>query len=128
MKSTVPEISIIIRTKNEERWISHCLRMVFDQDYDSFEVILVDNDSSDHTVEVAKRFPLTAIIQIAKFKPGKALNDGIRASNGRYIACLSSHCIPKNRQWLNNLVSNFDNNDIGRCLWTSITGKFYRSS
>ena len=65
MKSIVPEVSIIIRTKNEERWISHCLTMVFNQDYDSFEVILVDNNSTDHTVQAAKRFPIAEIIKIA---------------------------------------------------------------
>ena len=34
----MPKISIIIRTKNEEDWISHCLENVFNQDYKDFEV------------------------------------------------------------------------------------------
>ena len=38
--------SIIIRTKNEERWISSCLAAVFKQTYDNFEVIIVDNLSN----------------------------------------------------------------------------------
>ena len=63
----MPEISIIIRTKNEERWIAHCLTAIFQQDYDDFEVILVDNASLDHTVHVAQRFPLASIIKIDKF-------------------------------------------------------------
>ena len=40
------KISIIVRTKNEERWISHCLKSIYDQNYPSFEVILVDNESN----------------------------------------------------------------------------------
>ena len=103
----MPEVSIIIRTKNEERWIGHCLSMVFKQDYTDFEVILVDNESTDHTVEVAKRFPLANIVSIDKFRPGHALNEGIRASTGRYIVCLSAHCVPKATDWLSCLLANF---------------------
>ena len=108
MNSNSPEVSIIIRTHNEERWISHCLSAIFSQDFDNFEVVLVDNNSTDYTVEVAKRYPITNIVTIDKFFPGKALNDGIRASSGDYIVCISSHCIPKDKNWLRNLYKNFN--------------------
>ena len=104
----MPEISIIIRTKNEERWIAHCLAMIQKQDFIDYEVILVDNESTDHTVEVAKRYKLAKIVDIAEFKPGFAINEGIRASKGRYIVCLSAHCIPKSTGWLSQLRKNFD--------------------
>ena len=41
------ETSIIIRTKNEERWINSCLKAIFSQTYKDFEIIIVDNDSTD---------------------------------------------------------------------------------
>jgi len=110
MNSNSPEVSIIVRTRNEELWIAHCLSMIFEQDFDSFEVILVDNSSTDFTLGVANRYPLTAVLNIDKFFPGKALNDGIRASSGKYIVCISAHCIPKNDQWLKNLHKNFSSN------------------
>jgi rhamnosyltransferase len=103
----MPQVSIIIRTKNEERWIGHCLSMIFNQDFKDFEVILVDNASTDHTVEVAKRYPLAHLINIDRFRPGHAINEGIRVSSGRFIVCLSAHCIPKNTDWLTRLLSNF---------------------
>jgi rhamnosyltransferase len=108
MNLKAPEVSIIIRTYNEERWIAHCLGAIFSQDFDGIEVILVDNNSTDHTVEVAKRYPITTIVSIDKFLPGKAINDGVRASTGKYIVCISAHCIPKDKQWLKNLYSNFN--------------------
>jgi glycosyltransferase involved in cell wall biosynthesis len=111
MNLKAPEVSIIVRTYNEERWIGHCLGSIFNQDFDNFEVILVDNNSTDHTVKVAKRYPVSTIVKIDKFFPGKALNDGIRASTGNYIVCISAHCIPKDEQWLRNLYNNFDDND-----------------
>ena len=110
MKLSVSKISIIVRTHNEERWITHCLEAIFSQDFNNFEVIIVDNNSTDHTVEIVRRYPVKSIINIDKFIPGKAINDGIRVSTGDYIVCISAHCIPKDDQWLNNLYSNFEDN------------------
>ena len=47
MNSKTLKVSIIVRTYNEERWIAHCLGAIFSQEFDSFEVILVDNNSTD---------------------------------------------------------------------------------
>lgn len=122
----MPKVSIIIRTKNEEDWINHCLEMIYKQDFRDFEVILVDNLSTDNTVQIAKRYPLKKIINIQDFLPGLALNMGIRESEGEYIVCLSAHCIPKNNNWLKKLLANFKNNKTlagvyGRQLPVSFT-------
>lgn len=124
--SKPPTISIIIRTKNEEKWIAHCLAMIYKQDYQDFEVILVDNESVDCTVQIARRFPLAAVINIDKYLPGRSLNEGIRASSGRFIVCLSAHCIPKSKNWLSCLRRNFDDDEklagvYGRQLPLSFT-------
>ena len=63
----MPKISIIIRTKNEEDWIGHCLEMVYKQDFKDFEVVLIDNNSTDHTVEITKRYPLSEISNIKEY-------------------------------------------------------------
>lgn len=105
-------ISIIIRTKNEERWITACLKSVFNQSYKDFEVIIVDDASTDKTVEKAKLFDVKVIDYNGEYKPGKAINKGINNSNGEYIAILSAHCIPVNKNWLSNLKRNFTNDSI----------------
>jgi len=74
MSVLLPMVSIIIRTKNEERWISSCLRGVFNQTYNNIEVIVVDNNSEDQTIRRAKDYPVK-IIEINDFLPGKAIND-----------------------------------------------------
>ena len=86
-----PKVSIIVRTHNEEFWISHCLEAIFLQDFEKFEVILVDNNSTDNTIEIAKRYPISEIVYIDEFFPGKAINGGVRVSSGDYIVCISSH-------------------------------------
>lgn len=98
--------SIVIRTRNEERWITPCLSAVYDQKHREFEVILIDNESTDLTMEKARQFPVDKIVTCADYRPGKALNMGIKASKGDYIVCLSGHCIPVNDVWLTNLVRN----------------------
>ena len=49
-------ISINIRTKNEEKWIASCLRSIFDQKYKKFEIIIVDNHSTDNTIKIINKF------------------------------------------------------------------------
>lgn len=110
MKSKMPKISIIIRTKNEEQWIAHCLKMVYSQTITDIEVIIVDNMSTDNTMLIAQEFPVKTI-QIEKYLPGELINSGIRVSTGEYIVCLSDHCIPKHERWLEKLLQNFDKND-----------------
>jgi CMP-N-acetylneuraminic acid synthetase/GT2 family glycosyltransferase len=103
-----PTVSIVIRAKDEERWIKHCLQGVFSQTFRDFEVILVDNQSKDRTLDKARQFEIANIVTCTDYRPGKALNLGIRAAGGRYIVCLSAHCIPVNEHWLANLVRNLD--------------------
>lgn len=127
-----PLISIIIRTKNEERWIKFCLEAIFKQDtiftdesYGTFdfEVIVVDNMSTDRTVEIVSLFNVK-IVKISKFRPGYALNQGIRVSRGEILVFLSGHCIPKNSHWLKSLITPFFNkNNVQRGLVAGVYGK-----
>lgn len=110
--SSDPLVSIIIRTKNEERWIGRCLEKISSQTITDFEVVLVDNASTDKTVEKALNLmPDLVRVDIDKFIPGQAINEGIRASRGQYLAILSAHCIPASETWLERLLENFDAND-----------------
>jgi rhamnosyltransferase len=100
----VPLISVIVRSKNEEMWIGDCLSAIQKQSYVNKEVILVDNESTDKTVEKALEYDIT-LVKIKKFMPGLAINMGIRASSGDIIVCISAHCIPTSDVWLENLIA-----------------------
>lgn len=104
--------SIIVRTKNEERWINGCLSNIFSQEFDDFEVIVVDNKSTDKTIQKAKHFRIKHVVTYEDdvYFPGKALNMGIRKAEGNFIVCISGHCIPKNNKWLQNLIKRFYTN------------------
>jgi len=106
-----PTVSIVIRTKNEERWITACLNAIFKQSFKKYEVILVDNKSTDKTVKKAKQYNVK-VFEIDGYLPGKALNDGIAEAKGEYIIALSGHCIPKEKTWITNLLKNFSDDNV----------------
>jgi len=108
------KISIIVRTKNEERWIAQCLSAIGKQSYENREIILVDNDSSDKTVQIASSFGVKHINYTSEdgFRPGRAINLGIEASDGEFIVIISGHCIPTNDKWLETLIANIGDDEI----------------
>ena len=112
LKPSSPLVSIIIRTKNEERWIDHCLSAIETQNMRDYEIILVDNNSEDKSVKIARKYT-EKIINVTEFYPGKAINEGIRASQGKYIVIISGHCIPKNNIWLEKLIEPLENDKTG---------------
>ena len=112
LKPLSPLVSIIIRTKNEERWIDHCLSAIETQNMRDYEIILVDNNSEDRSVKVASKYTEN-IINVTEFYPGKAINEGIRASQGKYIVIISGHCIPKNNIWLEKLIEPLEKDQTG---------------
>ena len=110
-KNESKKISLIIRSKNEEKWITSCLQSIFRQNYKNFEIIIVDNESTDNTLIKAKKFDVK-IVSIKDYSPGKAINKGIRSSEGDYIVITSAHCIAADENWLSNLIRNFDDPTI----------------
>ena len=103
--------SVVIRAKNEARYIGEVLEAIFRQEgADPFEVILVDSGSTDGTLEIVRRFPIKLIeIPPETFTYGRALNIGIAEASGDYIASLSAHSTPAHEGWLANLVGPFKN-------------------
>lgn len=109
-----PKISIIIRTYNEEKYIEECLVKIFSQKVKhSFEVIIVDSESTDNTLVIVQKFPVK-ILSIKKkdFSFGKSLNYGCKNAKGELIVAISAHAIPIDDQWLKNLVSPLENNTV----------------
>ena len=104
--------SIIIRCKNEEDWIGHCLQSVYKQGLKNFEVIIVDSGSTDKTLEIVRSFKVDHIIKIKDYKPGYAINEGAKIANGEVLVMLSSHCVVKGTNWLRDLIENFKDPSI----------------
>jgi rhamnosyltransferase len=101
-------ISIIMRSCNDIEYIEDTLKMVFSQTIKDFELINLDNSSTDGTLEIIKKYNKKGkIISIPKGKyvPGKALNKGVSAAKGEIIVFLNSDAAPVDEYWLENLIN-----------------------
>ena len=108
--------SIIIRGKNEARWLKILLPILKKQSLKNFEIIFCDNNSSDNTMEILKRFKIKKILTFKKYLPGKILNSGIKFCEGEFICILSSHCIPVSNTWLQEHLEFIKRNKKGLTL------------
>ena len=107
------KVAIIVRTKNEELWISSCLNSLLNQTYKNFEIIVIDNQSDDLTLKILENFPVKVKTYAPKnnnYFPGEALNIGIRAIDADYYAFISAHCIAKDEKWLEEFIYELENN------------------
>jgi 2-desacetyl-2-hydroxyethyl bacteriochlorophyllide A dehydrogenase len=101
-----PEVSIVIRTYNEEKYLPALLASLKRQSFRDSEIIVVDSGSFDRTREIAARdADLLISIQSSYFTFGYSLNTGIRAASGRYIVCVSAHTFPFDEEWLGHLIA-----------------------
>jgi glycosyltransferase involved in cell wall biosynthesis len=91
VQSSAPLVSVIIPTYNHAQYVSQAIRSVLNQDYDQYEIVVVDDGSEDNTPEVVAQFGdrVRYIWQENKGLPG-ARNTGIRAARGDFIALLDS--------------------------------------
>jgi glycosyltransferase involved in cell wall biosynthesis len=97
-----PLLSIVIRTYNEQKWVGETLRRLINQDFNNFEIIIVDSESTDKTLKIVKQFPIKKIIKTKKkdYTPGRSLNLGIKNSSGKFICILSAHSVPVGKSFL----------------------------
>jgi glycosyltransferase involved in cell wall biosynthesis len=87
-------ISVIIRCRNEERWIGHSIQSVLDF-IDDPEIIIADNNSSDESMDIVRGFETWENIHkinIEDYSPGRSLNRAVELSSKDYILILSAHC------------------------------------
>ena len=87
---TAPKVSVIIVNYNEKRLLEKCLESLFKVNYENFEVIIVDNNSTDETVEfVTKNYPSIIVIKLDSNKGyAEPNNIGAKIAKGNYLLFL----------------------------------------
>ena len=92
--AALPKVSVIIPTYNRAHLIERSIRSVLDQTYQDFELIVVDDGSTDNTEEIVARFDDDRIRYIRRNQssgsPAAPTNTGIKAARGEYIAIQDS--------------------------------------
>jgi glycosyltransferase involved in cell wall biosynthesis len=83
------KVSVIIPAYNSAGTLAHAIRSVLNQTYTAFEIIVVDDGSTDGTAAVARAHDVELISQ-ANSGPSAARNHGIRVAKGELIAFLDA--------------------------------------
>src|SRR3989338_892630 len=91
-KVHAPLVSIVIPTNKEERNIENCLRSIRCQSYKNIEVIVVDNNSSDKTKEIALKYTQKVFDKVGKSGPPRR-NFGAKIAGGEYIVAVDADMI-----------------------------------
>ena len=124
---SAPLVSIIVPCYNVEKYVEACVDSVLKQEYQNWECILINDGSSDHTLEVIKSFEVKdRRFQVFTQENGglsATRNRGIEISNGDFLFFLDSDDILSSDA-ISTLVSSVDNNDIvtGITVTSKITG------
>src|SRR5262249_36910674 len=97
-------VSVVVCSYNGGQTLEQCLHSLQALDYPDYEVIVVDDGSTDHTRAVLSRFPTVRAIHQENQGLSAARNTGLRAGSGDIVAYTDSDCFA-DPHWLTLLVS-----------------------
>ena len=88
----MPKFSIIIPVKNTEKYIKKCIESIKKQTYKDYEIIVINDNSTDNSMNIVKEYKDITIIEndIKGIGPSRARNLGVTKSKGEYILFLDS--------------------------------------
>ncbi len=98
--------SIIIPAYNEEKYIEKTLELALKQNYPDFEIIVVDNNSTDKTNELARKFDVKVFLEKNKGTLWTR-ERGRKEASGEVLAFLDADCLPDS-DWLREGVKWFE--------------------
>ena len=110
-------VSIIIAAKNEADNLKQFLPEILNQDYPDFEVILINDASTDNTLQIIKEFQKDNLdlklvnLEISSIYQGNkknAITKGIEASTNKYLLFTDADCCPVSKNWITEMVNHLN--------------------
>lgn len=109
-------ISVIVCAKNEEENVKKFVPLLAEQNYSDYEIVLIDDASSDETLEVFEAFEKQySNIKLVKVENNEAfwgnkkfaLTLGIKAAKNEYLLFTDADCYPKSNDWIKEMSAQF---------------------
>ncbi len=85
-----PAVSVLVTCYNYGEFLQECIESVLCQTFTDYEIVLVDNASSDNTKDIAANYPQVRYIYEPRLGVGIARNTALRAAKGRFIGFLDA--------------------------------------
>jgi glycosyltransferase involved in cell wall biosynthesis len=120
----LPSISVVVPVYNAEGLVEHCMRALMAQDYpaERYEVLLVDNDSTDASAAAVRRHaPRVRLLTESKRGAYACRNRGVRESSGEIVAFTDADCAPA-RDWLRAIASELADPAVGVLIGRTVVG------
>jgi len=129
-------ISVIICAKNEEENVKRLIPLLLEQNYPDFEIVLINDASSDQTLDIFKEFrnkhnniKIVDVVNNESFWGNKkyALTLGIKAAKNEYLLFTDADCYPISKNWITEMSSHFTKTKtivLGYGAYTKIKGSF----
>ncbi len=129
-------ISVIVCAKNEEENVKNFVPLLAEQNYPDYEIVLIDDASSDETLEVfeafEKQYPNIKLVKVENneaFWGNKkfALTLGIKAAKNEYLLFTDADCYPKTTEWIKEMSTQFTKEKtivLGYGAYERIKGSF----
>lgn len=99
-----PLVSVIIPAYNEEDYIGNCIDSLLNQSYKNFEVIVVDDGSTDKTPGILRKYPKIKLLEGQHKGPGFSRNLGSRKAKGEILVFIDAD-MTFDKDYLANLVN-----------------------
>lgn len=105
----IPEISVIVLTKNSQKYVRQCIESILKQTYPDFEVIVVDAESKDETISILEgyknktKLPFRIECVPPNTSIGKARQIGLEKSKGEILAFIDSDVELSHENWFKNM-------------------------
>lgn len=102
------KVSVILLTKNSASTVQKSIESIFQQTRLPDEVVVVDGNSNDHTLEVVKKYPVKLVTEPG-LGFGYARNLGVKNASGNIVFFLDSDCYAE-PDWIEKALPSFDSN------------------
>jgi GT2 family glycosyltransferase len=109
-----PRVSVVVCAYNAERTMEPCLASLEQLNYPDYEVIVVNDGSTDRTLEIAERFPYARILSQPNKGLSVARNVGAEMATGEIVAYTDSDCVA-DPDWLTYLVATMERKQLVAC-------------